>query len=499
MPLTKSDFLTYLDAPMHLWAQQHDLETASGFSVYAQHLARQGYQVETLAKEFLQSFVEQKYGAAEVTFEETITAGEYQSRIDALVYDQTAEVYNLYEIKSSTSVHAEHKYDVTFQYLVGQESELQIRDIFLVHVNGEYVREGSIDIQEFFVVEDMRDIVTSYIERVREARVAALRVMRADAPKAIEICHKPADCPCPDLCHPDLVEYSIYDLVHGRRAKYDALKELGVETIAEIPADFELNDKQRLQVASAQRQEPVIDHQAIEQELGSLEYPLYFLDYETFGPAIPLFDGYRPYQHITFQYSLHVIREPRAAELEHYEFLYTEQGDPSGALSEHLLSHIGEQGSVLVWNKYFEQARNDELAALQPQYAERFADINRRIYDLMEIFSKGLYVDYRFHGSSSIKKVLPVLVPELSYAGLNIGEGATAMTKWHEMVYGGGEGGAGGDAEADADSASGGGEAAGKEGVLSAQEREQIAEDLLAYCELDTLAMVEVWGEILQL
>jgi hypothetical protein len=459
-----------MEAPLHLWAAKHNLQKPGHLSVYEQHLMRQGHEVEQLAKQFLQGFVAQRYDHATVTFEETITADPYQTRIDALVFDEDAQVYDLYEIKSGTSVHPEHKLDVTFQYLVGQDSGLPFRNAYLVHLNGAYQKDGEIDLQELFVVEDMHSVVEKYREEVLANRFLAQALVTQTEPDWSQNCHKPNECPAPDVCHPLLPEYPIYDLNRGTRKQYDALRERGVETVAQIPDDFRLNEKQRLQVQSAQESRPMIDEQGVRQELASLHFPMYFLDYETFAPAVPLLDGYHPYQNITFQYSLHVLKNPDDEELEHYEFLYTQQGDPSLSLSEQLLDNIGTEGTIIVWNKTFECGRNDELGTLQPQLAEAMAALNGRVYDLMDIFAHGLYVDHRFHGSASIKKVLPVLAPELSYHDLEIGEGATAMSKWYEMVYG------------------------DKNGrPLTAQQARKIAEDLLCYCELDTWAMVTIW------
>jgi hypothetical protein len=161
------------------------------------------------------------------------------------------------------------------------------------------------------------------------------------------------------------------------------------------------------------------------------------------------------------------------SEIKHHEYLVTDTDEPSEALIKRLLSVIGEKGTVIVWNKSFECGRNRELAKLQPQFAAFMESINSRTYDLMDPFKKGYYVDYRFHGSQSIKKVLPVLVPELSYKDMEIGEGTAAMMAWYKMTH-------------DSNSAFESG---------SIKIKDQIKQNLLKYCELDTLAMVEIWKQ----
>ncbi|MEX0919392.1 MAG: DUF2779 domain-containing protein, partial [Parcubacteria group bacterium] len=202
-------------------------------------------------------------------------------------------------------------------------------------------------------------------------------------------------------------------------------------------------------------------------ELTKLIFPLYFLDYETFPAAIPRFDGFSPYNQIPFQYSLHVLDSPES-EPKHFDFLYTEDSDPSQAFVDSLMSHIGEKGSVIVWHKNFECGRNRELAQRIPDSKNFFDNIERRIFDLEIIFKKQHYVHKDFKGSSSIKKVLPVLAPTLRYDGLNIREGGTAADSWNKII-----------------SIS-----------LSEGEKEQIVQDLREYCKLDTFAMYAIWREL---
>jgi hypothetical protein len=121
MKLTKSLFIEYIDSPLHMWLKARSEVTPKAPSVYDQHIMKQGYEIEKLAKVFLEKKVALEYPAGTtISFEETLTDGNYQSRIDALVHDTTNNTYDLYEIKSSTTIHTEHKYDVTFQYLVGK-------------------------------------------------------------------------------------------------------------------------------------------------------------------------------------------------------------------------------------------------------------------------------------------------------------------------------------------------------------------------------------------
>jgi len=404
--------------------------------VYDQLIAKQGYEVEALAKEFLQQKVAREYPAGStIDFQYQLTDGSYEAKIDVLIHNVVNNTYDLYEIKSSTKIDKQNKYDVTFQHLIAK-STLPVNKTYLVHVNSDYVKNGEIDVSEFFVIVDMSEVILKLENEVFQLRNQALAVTTDGNPPLESHCYKPNDCPCLKLCHPNLSEHPVYDLSWWKVGQYEKLVASGYQHLQDIPETEELNPKQILQIRSIKQNQPIIDYEGVQRELVNLTFPLYFFDYETINPAIPAFDGYKPYQHIVFQYSLHVMENPDDSELKHYEFLMTDKREPSKEITEGLLKVIGSKGSVIVWNKSFERGRNKELGLLQPMYADEFALINERIFDLMEIFSKGLYMDYRFHGSASIKKVLPVLVPNLSYADLEIGEGATAMTKWWEMVNG---------------------------------------------------------------
>ena len=468
MKLTKSLFIEYIDSPLHMWLKSRSEVTPKPISVYDQHIMKQGYEIEKLAKEYLEKKVAREYPVGTtISFEETLTDGNYQSRIDALVHDTTNNTYDLYEIKSSTSIHTEHKYDVTFQHLVAKAS-LPVNKTYLVRVNSDYRREGEIDLNQLFIIEDMEHEIAKREDEVYELRSDAWPTLRLETMPADEHCFNPGTCSYPAICFPNLPDYPIYDLSRGSKKQYRELIDMGIQSVKDIPDPFKLTSKQKAQIQSARSGQPIIKHEAIKKQLDSLEYPLYFLDYETYAEALPMYDHYGPYQQITTQFSIHVAESSDSEDSKHYEFLAREKNDPAPELAKALCDVIGETGTIIVWNKGFECGRNEELAVLVPEYAEQLASINKRTFDLMEIFSKGLYVDYQFHGSASIKKVLPILAPKLSYKTLEIGEGATAMIKWREMVY----------------------------GDMTDEERDAIANNLLTYCKLDTWAMVEIWREL---
>ena len=466
--LTKSDFLLFCEAPRHLWAKKHGLLETS-LSDFDQHLAEEGNKVEALAHEYLSKVFLLQGPGDQLLWQQNYSDDSYESRLDGLVFKPKSNSYDLYEIKSGTSVDKDIVYDVTFQAAI-LEKQIKVDHYFVLHLNKEYVRTGELDLSSLFIAEDITDKVRALLPEVALLREEALRVMRVTNPEEIEHCLSPKECPCPTICHPDLPEFSIYDIPRLTRVKKLQLLEAGIRASEDIPSSFDLNPKQRLVAERAITKKIYINQKAIAAELESIRYPLYFLDYETCISAIPQCDGYHPQQQVVFQYSLHKL-EKQDGESFHYEHISLVEGDPTLPLLERLKDDIGNSGTVIVWNKSFETTMNKEMAKLHPEYADFLEQLNERIYDLGDIINLGYYLHPGFKGSWSIKHVLPVMVPELSYKGMVIGKGDQASMAWWNMTF----------------------------GQVNQRENEHLTEALLRYCELDTLAMVEIYRKLVEL
>jgi hypothetical protein len=462
--ITKTDFLTYLDAPRHLWALKHNQIEKDDMDVYLQHLLDQGYEVEELAIQYLKEYLMVQYNVDmdDVQIQPTYIDAAFEARTDILI--KSNGHWDMYEIKSSSKIKKDHIYDATFQYLVFSKG-YDIENVYILHLNKEYVKEGPICLPDLFTKENITENVKETREEVLNLRQDAFMISHEDCVENTTACIKPKTCPCVSVCHPKLPNYSIYDINYITRSerKVRQLESMGIVDIYDVPEDFELSDKQRFQVDVAKSKEAYIDREEIKDMFEDLEYPLYFLDYETFNPAIPLFDGYSPFDHITFQYSLHVLGKENS--LEHFEYLHTEKTDPIPHLLDSLKELIKDDGSIVVWNKGFEGGRNRSMGSIYPEYEDFCEGMNDRLFDLMDVFKENLYDDPKFKGSYSIKSVLPVLVPELSYENLDIRNGAMAMASWYDFVFKG-------------------------------EKDDRVIDDLLKYCKLDTLAMVRVWEEL---
>ena len=458
--INKSDYLAYLDAPRHLWALKHTVEQLP-FDPLALHQMEDGKRVEKLAFDYLTESVKSRL-TCQLLYQQSFSDGPYQARVDFLIHDTETDTYELIEVKSSTEVKKDHIPDLAFQLAILQ-NQLKVSKCILMHLNRDYRRQGDLAIDKLFTLADITDEVQKAVSEVLLIRPEALRVAQLEDYTEAAHCLKPKDCPYPDLCHADLPEQSIYDVPDIRAKKKQALLDIGARSIHDIPKDFALNELQRRVVDCAQQNRVHIDRTQLKNALDSLEYPLWFLDYESCISAIPLFDGHWPHQQILFQYSLHKIAHP-GAKLEHFAFLSFEPGNPLPALMAQLREDLGDEGSIIVWNKNFETTRHKELMQLYPQHSAYLENVNGRVFDLMDLVSKHMYYDPRFNGRYRLKYVLPVLVPELSYEELPINIGSKASVAWWQM----------------------------NAGLLSEDTMAETKQNLLDYCHLDTLAMVRL-------
>ncbi|MCB1023634.1 MAG: DUF2779 domain-containing protein, partial [Acidobacteria bacterium] len=467
--LTKTRFRKFLECPREFWlAAYHPEAFDPTIPPDIAFRIRQGYEVERIVKEYLKG-----KGDREYEFQTSVETQRLIARFDVFVEGAEDQGSQIYEIKSSKFIDpAEGKrkadrltrlYDVGFQVFAAREAGINVSSAHLVTLNGDYRLEGALDAEGFLVFEDVTDEVNSLHDEIGENINLALKLLDSKPPDGFEnLCSKKLKCEYFEFEMPDLPHPTIFDIPRLHKKKASMLLGAGILDVREVPEDFPLTETQRDFVDFVKKGEKSIDRAAILERLDSLEYPLYFLDYETVNPSIPQFEGMSPLQQITFQHSLHVLESPDG-ELIHHEHLSDGAGIPPREIAEHLASVIGDTGSVLVWYKHFEMARNREMGELFPEYAAFFESVNERIFDLYEIFSEKLYRDPALK-NNSLKSVLPLLVPELTYDGMNIGNGGLAMSLWYDEVY------------------------CAKDPV----KKTKTMSDLKEYCCLDTLAMVRI-------
>lgn len=473
--LSKSKYLNGLQCPKYLWTLFHEPEKVPGPDSATQYIFDQGHLVGELAKQLFpdgidvpdESFKDNLQKTGEFIkqrvslLEAGIQASELYARADIL--NPTGEdEWDIIEVKSSTSVKDVNIEDVSFQKFCYERAGLKIGKCFLMHINNEYVKDGDIAPEQLFIAEDISDQVEEASAGIQDRIDDMLDVISAkQCPDTIigKHCRNPYDCPLHEACWNFLPENSIFDLYRGGKKSIE-LFESGVLAIKDIPDDYALTSIQQIQKECEINSEPYIDKDEIRNFLGTLDYPLYYLDFETFSPAVPMFDGTKPYQKIPFQFSVHIV-ERQGTKPRHYSFLAEGTEDPRPKLLSQLNRVLGEQGSIVVYNQAFEKGVLKELAEAFPEYRSWVEDVLARIVDLIVPFRRFHYYNPMQQGSASIKKVLPALTGK-GYDELDISDGEDASIAFLDVTY----------------------------GDVPDEVRDKVRQGLEKYCGLDTEGMV---------
>lgn len=488
MGLSKSIYTKGVQCPKMVWMDLH-MHDKFDESVMNQAVLETGSMVGDLAMGYFGEFVEVPFDPENwdgmITRTKELVARKTPNICEATFsYDGNLcmvdilrvepDGVHIVEVKSSTHTKDVHYHDMAYQAWVLTKCGMNVKSVSLMHLNGQYVRKGELDLQQLFTVVDCTQKVLLMRDDV-EKTIASLRAtaMQADEP-AIDIgqhCKSPYECGYRGWCWRGLPRPSVFDL--NRIQMRTALK-LRLEGIVSLrdayAAGIGSSPRQKVQIESeACGRDTIVNRKQVARFLDSLTFPLYFLDFETMQPAIPLFDGTKPYQQIPTQYSLHVLRAPNA-QLEHYEFLAEAHGDPRRSVAEHLVAHIPTGVCTLAYSMSFEKSRIQEMASDFPDLAPHLLNIANNMRDLLVPFSKGWYYARAMGGSSSIKAVLPALFPndpELDYHALEgVHNGSEAMHAFEAMAS------------------------------MDPGEVAVVREQLLRYCELDTLAMVKIWQRL---
>jgi hypothetical protein len=511
MIISKTDYLIFRECPKNAWLKIHKpdiyykhelsafdksiIETGNEVELYARKLFPDGILIEGRDDKAIKE-TEELLKERKTLFQPVFVKDGFLAALDILEFNKIEDKYEIIEVKASNEIKDKmHLYDLAFQINLLKRVGLNIGRSYILHLNPEYERGDELDIAKLFTKEDATEAVGEILEKVNiEMQRAYEFLNKEDEPDKYDDCiciykGRSSHCTTFYYSHKEVPEYSIHDIarIGVSKKKLMELVDGGILDIKDVPEEIDLSEIQKNQVEAVQLDRPLIKKDKIREELRPLNYPIYFLDYETYPSAIPRFKGFSPYEQIPFQYSLHIVNKwplNEEKDLKHSEYLHTGDNDPSLSFATSLVKDLGRVGSIIVWNKKFEQKRNEELARRVPSLKKEMLEINTRIYDLMDIFSLQYYVHKDFMGSTSIKYVLPVLAPELSYKKLEIKEGGTASMKWNEMVTG-------------ISMINDGNKT--KKIKLEPKDKELIANNLKTYCKLDTYAMFAIWKHLMEL
>lgn len=484
MELSKSKYCNAIQCKKMLWLDCYKSEEKE--DVNNDSVLDNGTSVGLLAKDLFGEHVDIEFNYDKETMvKDTLNV----LKIDNVVVTEASFIYNnsfcsidilrknnneyeIVEVKSSTKIDDIYIEDVSYQYYIMKNLGYNVVKVSIAYINNNYTRYGELDLQKLFNIEEVTEIVINNFKKVENNIKDINMYMEQKEVPTDDIgmyCFNPYDCPFFKYCTSNLPENNVFnirrmykkskmDLYRNGIYTYDKLLKADIDYKFKQQVDFELNNR-----------EPFINKENIKEFMNNLYYPLYFLDFETYQQAIPLYDGIRPYMQIPFQYSLHYIIGENE-ELMHKEFLAEAGIDPRRTLAERLVNDIPEDACILAYNMMFEKMVIKNLANLYDDLSDKLMNIYDNIQDLMIPFVNRDYYTKEMYGSYSIKYVLPALFPNepsLDYHNLElIHNGSEAMKSYTDLCN------------------------------LSKEEQEKVRKGLLKYCELDTYAMVKIWERL---
>jgi hypothetical protein len=481
LKLSKSRFIIGLQCPKRLWLSVHQHESATPPSAQTQSIFDQGHEVGLLAQQLYPDGVtvvadplhmEDALKATEKAVEDGASilyeaGAEYQgvwARADILAKNPDGS-WDMIEVKSSTGVHDEYMGDLALQRFVFEGAGYPIRRTYLCHINNTYVRHGEIEINKLFARSDVTPRVSALLPKIPDLVKGQRGVLalKNEPPRGPgKHCEDPHECDFKDYCWKVLPKGSVFELV-AWKGLAERLYGVGIVYIKDIPESTKLTAAQRDQVSVVKSGKPIWKKAEVQRFLKNVKYPVYCLDFEAFMQAVPPFDETKPYGHIPFQFSIHRLDSPGAKPV-HIEFLAEGEGDPREKLCEELLAGLGTEGTLFSYSPY-ETRIMRELGRLFPAREKQLQSAISRVLDLAAPFRGRAVVCAGFGGSYSIKKVLPTLVPSMSYDQLEVGEGMAAVGAFNRI----------------------------RDPKTTGEEKAAIRKALLVYCGQDTMAMVKLF------
>jgi hypothetical protein len=481
--LSKSTFMRALQCEKSLWLYRNRFDLQDEVPSGLQAIFDQGSNVGVLAQQLFPGGIdlspehlgngipvfgkaiartaEAIRNGAQVLYEAAVVHEGVLVAVDILVRDGTG--WKGYEVKSGTSAKEVYQTDAALQHWVLAGSGLEMHDMSIVHIDTSYVRSGDVDVHRLFAIVSVIEQARARMDEIGRQVATFKDVLARGTVPEVAIgphCSSPYECSFTGHCWAHVPRPSVFDIGSiGEKAWQ--LFNSGVVRIEDVPAEFPLWESQRIEVQAAITGQPHVDAQVVRQFLESLRYPVLFLDFETVNPPVPLFDGTRPFQQFPFQYSLHRRNVP-GGPLTHTAFLGDGRIDPRPALVEQLLADTAGEGSILMYSS-FEKTQLNGLTEALPARADEIRSRIARLVDLNTVFRGRHYYCAAMKGSSSIKSVLPALVPEMSYAGMEIAEGMVASNAYASLAT-----------------------------QTDLMEIARIRKALLDYCGLDTMAMVRL-------
>lgn len=480
MKITKQLFLNTISCTTLGWHSKRSKEQGEELSLDAQFRIDEGNQIGELAREifpngkliplknsetaFLETKEIMQNSDTKHIFEATFIHENFVTKADVLTRNEN-ETWDLVEVKSSVNDKDEFIDDMAYTTMIIENCGVKVNKISICLVSKDF-RLG-MPLDNLFVEIEHTEEVNERVREFKEVADSVVKVLESENKPSNPIEFHCKKCGFFLDCSKQKIEEHIFSLPRLSAKKYSELQELGVDLIKDVPDSYKLTANQQIVRDSTKANEVLIQN-GLATSLEQITFPAYYLDFETTKTAFPVFPETAPHTQILTQFSIHKCFAIGKEE-NHFEYLAETNKDCREELTERLIQALGTEGRIVVYSS-FEKTQINGLIKRFPQFTAELENIISRLVDLEKIIKGGIYHP-KFYGSSSIKKTLPALVPEMTYEGMTIGNGSDAMCIFAKML----------------------------QGTFPAHRIEQTRKDLLAYCKQDTLAMVKLHEAIFDL
>lgn len=478
MNISKTKLLHFLQCPKRLWLEQYSPELEDE-DAYDEAAIETGRVVGEKARQIygngsghlidhnrgLRSAVAETTallaaGGKEPIFEATFDYEGLTVQVDVL--DRSGAAPRIIEVKSSTSVKDHFLQDCAIQAWTLEQLGVTPWSAGLALIDTGFVYTGDENyaglLHEVDLTPDLGPLLAAMPATVAATR-ETLELLDEPTRDIGRQCTTPHPCPFFAHCAPEQGEFPILGL-GGRKAPLYTLMHEGYRDIRDLSEDQLANESQQRIWRQTVAGEPYVSPE-LKPLIEALEYPRYFLDFETIAFAIPIWPSTRPYQALPFQWSCHI--DDGAGSIRHEEHLDLSGEPPMRRIAEELVERLGASGPIVVYTSYEKRVLN-ELAERYPDLALALEALIERLFDLHPI-AKQHYYHPEMRGSWSIKAMLPTIGADVDYSILDeVRDGEAAQSAYLEAIH--------------ADT--------------PAERRDALREALLAYCQLDTLALVKL-------
>jgi len=482
--LSKSDYLAGLQCPKHLWLRINEPDaTEQEPDANLEALFDQGRKVGALARTYVPGglLIDYPYYAVDdkvratqsaldegcdIIYEAAFVVDNQFVAVDIL--ERKPEGFVVTEVKSSTKVKDEHLQELALQAYVLRQAGINVSRLQVMHLNKECAYPN---LENLFICEDVTEDVNPFVEKVAEATKAQKRVLAGALP-VVQIgphCSAPRECAFKDRCWTDVPVHHITTLYAMRAAKAFTLVDQGFTTIRDLPADFNLSVIAERQRQAVIEQRIIVDP-TLAKALQDFDSHIGFLDFETVGLAIPVWDGCRPYEAVPVQFNF-CLQQPDGT-LKYSEWIADGPEDPRPAIASALVEACQHADKIAAYNASFERKCLEGLAAAVPSLASELISIANCLIDLLPLVRNHVYHP-EFYGSFSLKEVYPALTGDAAYENLEVGDGASASWLLQSLMF--------------------------EPSRLSSEDRSRLRQDLLTYCRTDTECLVKLLERLREL